>query len=74
MLRSALRLVTAFVLAAAGLLWIVDSNRWSGPVVLRLSETHGVHSNDWLSFVLWALSVMVVAPAGMVRPRRTAMA
>lgn len=48
----------------------MDSNRWSGPVVVHLSSTHGVHSNDWLSFVLWAMALMLAVPARLLQLRR----
>lgn len=50
-------------LVLAGLRWIIDSNPLSGPVVLRLSATHGIHTNDWLTFVLWAAALVVAAPS-----------
>lgn len=48
-----MRAPVAALLVVAGLLWIVGSNAWSGPVVMVLSEHHGVHLHDWLSVVLW---------------------
>ena len=50
------------MLALAGLRWIVDSNPWSGPTVLELSDSHGVHLNDWVSFVCWGVALAVAAP------------
>jgi hypothetical protein len=63
MTTNAGRLATALVLLAAGMRWIIDSNPMSGPVVMRLSDTHGVHVNDWLSIVLWSVSLLLVCPA-----------
>ena len=48
-----IELVLAAALMAAGVRWLWNSNPWSGPTVLTLSEGHGVHLHDWLSFVLW---------------------
>jgi hypothetical protein len=61
-----IRVLTALTCAVAGLAWIVNSNPWSGPTLLRLSETHGVHANDWFTFALWAAGLVVVAPARLV--------
>ena len=38
MTRIHLRLVVAALLAAAGLRWIIDSNPWSGPVLVTFDE------------------------------------
>ena len=62
MTRIHLRLVVAALLAAAGLRWIIDSNAWSGPVLMSVDADHGVHLNDWLTFALWAASWWVAAP------------
>ena len=63
MTRSVGRLAVALVLLLAGLRWIVNSNPWSGPVVMSLSPTHGVHTNDWLTFALWTVSLLLACPA-----------
>jgi hypothetical protein len=63
MSRHPVRLATAATLLMSGLAWIVNSNPLSGPTVVRLSETHGVHSNDWLTFVLWGTAIVVACPA-----------
>jgi hypothetical protein len=74
--RFGIRLLTALTCAVAGLAWIVNSNPLSGPVVWRLSETHGVHTNDWFTFALWGAGLLVAAPewtvASLRRLRRTA--
>ncbi len=70
MTRTHLRLVMAAVLAAAGVRWIVDSNAWSGPVLASFDAEHGVHLNDWLSFVLWGASLWVAAPTWSPAGRR----
>jgi Na+/H+ antiporter NhaC len=63
-------------LVVVGVRWIVNTNPWSGPTVLSLSTTHGVHLNDWVSFVLWAVALLVAAPrASLVgRSRRCCVA
>jgi hypothetical protein len=63
MSRNPLRIVIASALYVLGLGWIVDSNPWSGPTLIRLSESHGVHMNDWVTFALWTLAVAVMFPA-----------
>jgi hypothetical protein len=57
-----LRLTLALAFAMVGLRWIVNTNPWSGPTIIRLAEGHGVHLNDWVSFVCWAASAMLVWP------------
>ena len=57
-----LRLAVALTLVVVGLRWIVNTNPWSGPTVASLSATHGVHLNDWLTFVLWYASILVARP------------
>lgn len=63
MSRNPLRIVVASVLYLLGLGWIVNSNPWSGPTLIRLSESHGVHMNDWVTFALWTLAIAVILPA-----------
>ncbi|MBI5087743.1 MAG: hypothetical protein HZB15_02425 [Actinobacteria bacterium] len=58
-----IRLLTALTCGVAGVAWIVNSNPWSGPTLLRLSESHGVHANDWFTFALWAVGLAFAAPA-----------
>jgi hypothetical protein len=62
MSRRPLRWLLGLVVALAGLRWIWNSNRFSGPVLLRLSATHGVHANDWLSLLAWGAAFVVVCP------------
>jgi hypothetical protein len=57
-----LRLTMALALVLLGLRWIINTNPWSGPTILRLAEGHGVHLNDWVSFVCWAAAAMLVWP------------
>lgn len=63
MSRNPLRFVVAATLYMLGLGWIVNSHSWSGPTLIRLTESHGVHMNDWLTFALWTLAVAVIFPA-----------
>jgi hypothetical protein len=56
------RLATALTLVVFGLRWIINTNPWSGPTILRLSETHGVHLNDWVSFVCWGAAALLTSP------------
>jgi hypothetical protein len=62
MSRHPARLTLAALLALIGLRWIVNSNPWSGPTVLTLSDSHGVHMNDWFSYVCWTAAVLVAMP------------
>jgi hypothetical protein len=67
-LSRPVRLSIALLLVAAGVRWIVNTNPWSGPTLLRLSATHGVHLNDWVSFVFWAVALVVASPSLARRP------
>ena len=58
-----LRLLIALGLVLAGIRWVIDSNPLSGPVVMTLSATHGIHTNDWFTLVLWAGAVLVAVPS-----------
>jgi len=62
MSRHPVRLLVAVALLLGGLRWIWNSNEWSGPVLMTLSPSHGVHLNDWLTFVLWAVAFAVACP------------
>jgi hypothetical protein len=54
---------------AAGLRWIWNSNEWSGPVVVRLTQAHGVHLNDWVAPLLVGLAMIVlIRPEPLARP------
>ncbi|MFN8021318.1 MAG: hypothetical protein U0Q03_07305 [Acidimicrobiales bacterium] len=68
MFSRPLRLSIALLLVVAGVRWIVNTNPWSGPTLLRLSATHGVHLNDWVSFVLWGVALLVASPRLVRRP------
>ena len=56
------RLSIAMLFVVVGVRWIVNSNPWSGPTLVRLSATHGVHLNDWFSFACWAAAALLVYP------------
>ncbi len=62
MLLRPVRLSVALTLVVVGLRWIVNTNPWSGPTLIRLSETHGVHLNDWVSFACWSAAVLIASP------------
>jgi hypothetical protein len=62
MTRQPLRIVLASLLYLAGLVWIVNSNPWSGPVLVKFTQSHGVHMNDWFTFALWFGAVMAAVP------------
>ena len=47
------------VVLVAGLA-LVDSYPWSGPVLLTLTDTHGVHAADLVVVALAALSVALL--------------
>jgi hypothetical protein len=69
MTRHPVRLAGALTLLMSGLAWIVNSNPLSGPTVVTFSETHGVHTNDWLTFALWAAAIVVAFPTSLKRLR-----
>ena len=60
MSRRPFRIAIAATLYTVGVGWIVDTKPWSGPTVLSLSETHGVHMNDWVTFALWGVAVVTM--------------
>lgn len=66
-----LRLLLALSLVLAGLRWVIDSNPLSGPVVMTLSASHGIHTNDWFTLVLWAVAAVVAFPS-LLESRREA--
>jgi hypothetical protein len=70
MSRNPLRIAVASALYVLGLGWIVNSNPWSGPTLIHLSESHGVHMNDWVTFALWTFAVAVLFPAYSAGPWR----
>jgi hypothetical protein len=63
MSRHPLRIAIAATLYTVGVGWVVDTNPWSGPTLVRFSETHGLHSNDWVTLALWAAAVATMCPA-----------
>lgn len=68
MTRHAGRLAGALTLLLVGLRWIIDSNPWSGPVVVQISATHGVHLNDWFSFAAWGGASVLAFPGWSTAP------
>ncbi len=46
-----------------GLAWIVNANPFSGPTVVRFNQSHGVHTNDWLTLGLWGAAIVVAFPS-----------
>jgi hypothetical protein len=54
------RILIALWLGLVGLRWIWDHHAWSGGVVLRLTQGHGVRANDWVSLALWLLALVVL--------------
>ena len=62
MFSRPLRLAVALTLVVVGARWIINTNPWSGPTLTRLSETHGVHLNDWVSFACWFAAALVASP------------
>lgn len=62
MTRSMLRLTVAAALVLLGMQWIIDTNPWSGPTVVRFTATHGVHTNDWVTIALWSAAVLIAYP------------
>ena len=56
----------ALAMVLAGARWVIDTNPWSGPTVLRFSEAHGVHTNDWVTLLLWSAAGVVACPVRML--------
>jgi hypothetical protein len=69
--RHPVRLAVVATLVAAGLSWNFNSNPWSGPTVLRLTRSHGVHANDWVMMSLWSAAVVIAWPLSVASWRRT---
>jgi hypothetical protein len=63
MTRNPFRIAFAATLYAVGLAWIINTNPWSGPELMRLSETHGVHENDWVTPAMWGAAMVTIFPA-----------
>lgn len=70
MTRSPIRVAVAVVMVLAGTRWVIDTNPWSGPTVVRFTETHGLHVNDWVTIVLWSGAAMTLAPVRQARAAR----
>ena len=64
MSRNPVRIAFAATLYVVGLAWVINTNPWSGPVMVRFTETHGVHSNDWVTLALWGAAIVTLFPVG----------
>ena len=62
-----LSVVLALLVVVVAALALVDSYPWSGPVLLSLTATHGVHAADPAVVALAGAAVLLLA--GSVRPR-----
>ena len=62
MIRRSARALLVVALVVVGARWVYDSNAWSGPVLLKLTLSHGVHLNDWVTPVLWYAAILVARP------------
>jgi hypothetical protein len=62
MSRHPFRIAIAATLYTLGVGWIVDTNPWSGPTLVSFTATHGVHTNDWVTFALWGVAVVTMFP------------
>ena len=63
MSRNPFRIAFAATLYVVGLVWIINTNPWSGPTLMRFTQTHGVHSNDWVTLSLWGVAIVTMFPA-----------
>lgn len=48
-----LGIAVAAVLVFAGVRFVAGAHSYSGPIVISLSATHGVHANDGVTLALW---------------------
>lgn len=68
-LRGLVGLIAAGVLSVFAVLLIKGQYRLDGPVVLSVSETHGIHRGDVLIGGGWLIGVIAVAMLVWERPR-----
>lgn len=47
----------AAVITGLAVIAVAGSSRLSGPVILTFSATHGLHRDDLVVVVLWAISI-----------------
>ena len=60
-MRTRTRMQVALLLAAVAVAWMLrPEGFFDGPVLARLTETHGVHLGDLLSVVLGAAALVLV--------------
>jgi hypothetical protein len=62
MSRHPIRWILAIALVVGGVRWVWNSNEWSGPVLMTLDSSHGVHLNDWLSIAMWMVAFAIACP------------
>lgn len=60
-LRALIAVVAAAVLSTFAALLVNGSYRAEGPVVLALSETHGIHRGDILVAGGWLIGMIAIA-------------
>jgi len=70
MSRNPVRFAFAATLSVVGLAWVINTNPWSGPTLVRFTATHGVHANDWVTLALWGAAVVTMFPGGSVASLR----
>ena len=68
MLRWLVALVAAGVLSVFALLLLNGQYRVDGPVILTLSEGHGIHRGDVLIAGGWLIGMIAVAVLTVERP------
>lgn len=68
MLRGLVGLIAAGVLSIFAALLLNGRYRAEGPVLLRLSETHGIHRGDILVAGGWLIGMIAVAVLVFERP------
>lgn len=60
------RFAAALVLVVLGARFVVNANAFSGPVVMTLTRTHGLHANDGITLALWIAAARLIEPMSRV--------
>ena len=61
------RLIACVSVTGALVAWVLIPHRWEGPVVLTITDSHGVHQGDLYGVALGAVVVALVLVVGRRR-------